>query len=130
MIRVMDETFEFFASMNFLCYNGILKLRVIFVNIAIFSERVRASTSAFRSGNRLFFGSSDASKVIACYNDANCYNRMTGKATVAPTSCTNAMSRGLHLVTQTIQLTDDLVDQVLIPMAALEEITVNDHHSQ
>ena len=49
--------------------------------------------------------------------------------TLAPTSCTNTMSRGLHLVTQTIQLTDDLVDQVLITIAALEEITVNDHHS-
>ena len=45
--------------------------------------------------------------------------------TLAPTSCTNTMSRGLHLVTQTIQLTDDLVEQVFTPLAALEEITIN-----
>ena len=66
MIRVMDETFEIFASMNILCYNGILKIMVLFVNIAIFSEHVRTSTSIFRTGNRLHFlsGPSDASKVI------------------------------------------------------------------
>ena len=131
MIRVMDETFEFFASMNILCYNGILEMRVIFVNITVLSERVRTSTPAFSSGNRLFFVLIQVmpQRSLFCYNEAICYNRMIGKATVAPTSCTNAMLRGLHLVTQTIQLTDDLVDQILIPVASLEEITVNEHHS-
>ena len=33
VIRVMDETFEIFASMNFLCYNGIFELRALFVNV-------------------------------------------------------------------------------------------------
>ena len=45
---------------------------------------------------------------------------MIGKATVAPTSCTKAILRDLHLVTQSIQLTDDLVDKILIPVASLE----------
>ena len=34
--------------------------------------------------------------------------------------------RSLHLVTQTIKLIDDLADQILIPVAALEEVMVND----
>ena len=33
MVRVMDETFEIFASMNFLCYNEIFEMRVLFVNV-------------------------------------------------------------------------------------------------
>ena len=49
MIRVMDETFEFFASMNILCYNGILEMRVIFVNITVFSERVRTSSGGVKA---------------------------------------------------------------------------------
>ena len=65
-------------------------------------------------------------RLLFCYNGVICYNGMIG-TTLAPTSCTNTMSRGLHLITQTIQLTDDFVDQVLIPIAALEKITVNDH---
>ena len=119
MIRVIDESFVFFAPMYIPCYNEINQLTSFSENIQclrvhsgnIDAHQVWESTPFFFMSRaiiqRLYFSATVSQ---------SCYNRMRKSLHL----------RSLHLVTQTIKLIDDLADQILIPVAALEEVMVND----